>query len=106
MTPAADEPPPYGAAPERTALAWQRSGLGVVVGCFLTVHSSVRLGVVPIAVAAVGLGLVITVLSLAFPNRRFLRGNPADSWPLLATLATAVVALAVLGGAVAVLNLR
>ena len=45
--------PPYGAAPERTALAWQRSGLGVVVGCFLTVHSSVRLGVIPIAVGLI-----------------------------------------------------
>ncbi|MGS0685299.1 DUF202 domain-containing protein [Nakamurella sp. GG22] len=98
--------PPYGAAPERTALAWQRSGLGVVVGCFLTVHSSVRLGVIPIAVAAVGLGLVITVLALAFPSRRFLRGDPADSWRLLAALTTAVVALALLGAIVAFINLR
>ena len=56
--PSADQPPsdhpalPYGAAPERTALAWQRTGLGLVIGCFLVFVTAVRLGIVPMAVVA------------------------------------------------------
>ena len=40
--------------PERTTLAWQRTGLGVVVGCFLIFHTAFQLGVLPVGVVAGG----------------------------------------------------
>ena len=105
MTPA-DEPV-YGAAPERTALAWQRSGLGVVVGCFL-VFAPLQFGSGSSRSRwrRSAWGWWSPCCRLAFRGPTFLRGDPADSWPLLAALTTAVVALAVLGAVVAVVALR
>jgi uncharacterized membrane protein YidH (DUF202 family) len=93
---------PYGAAPERTALAWERTGMGVVVGCFLIFHSSYLFGLLPVGIVAVALGLLIAVLAVfAFPTDRYLRGDPADSWPLLAAVGIAVILLGLLGAVVA-----
>ena len=92
----------YGAAAERTELAWQRTGLGVVVGCFLVFHTAFALGVVPIGVIAVGLGLLVAGLSVfVVPSSRFSRGAPADSWAALTTAALAVVSLGALGAVTA-----
>ncbi len=100
-----DQPQIYGAAPERTALAWQRTGLGVIVGSFLVAQTSLRLGAQAVGVVAVALGILFTVLALAFPRQRYARSEPADSWVLLSGTATAVVILALLGTAVALLTL-
>ncbi len=99
------EPQLYGAAPERTALAWQRTGLGVIVGSFLVAQTSLRVGAPAVGVIAAVLGIVVTVLALAFPRQRYVAGRPADSWVLLSGIATAVITLALLGTAVAVLTL-
>ncbi len=99
------QPEVYGAAPERTALAWQRTGLGVVVGSFLVFQTSLRLGAPAVGFVALVLGVLVTVLALAFPRQRFIRGEPADSWLLLSETTTAVVILAMLGGTVAIMTL-
>ena len=99
-------PEVYGAAAERTGLAWQRTGLGVIVGSLLLFRTSVDLGVMPVGLAAVALGLVVAALSVfAFPSERYQRGNPADSWRLLSVVSGAVVALGLFGLALAVLVL-
>ena len=95
----------YGAAPERTALAWQRTGLGVIVGSFLVFQTSLRLGVPVVGAVALALGLLVAALALAFPRWRYVRGDPADSWLLLSGVTAAVLTLALLGGTVAVLTL-
>jgi uncharacterized membrane protein YidH (DUF202 family) len=96
----------YGAAPERTALAWQRSGLGVVVGCFLVFRTALALGVVPISVIAALLGVLVAALILVVvPSARFRRGHAAGPWVALATAALVVVGLGALGGMTAVMVL-
>ena len=95
-------PEVYGAAPERTALAWQRTGLGVIVGCFLVFRTAVDL-VLPVGVLGRRrLALLVAALSVfVFPSARYLRGDPADSWLLLIVITAAVVALGMLGLGVA-----
>jgi|GEM_PF-703932 len=96
----------YGAAPERTALAWQRTGLGVVIGSFLVFHASVALGVPAVGIGAAALGLLVATLAVfAFPTDRYLRGDPADSWTLLLAVTGAVLALGLLGAVTATVSL-
>jgi uncharacterized membrane protein YidH (DUF202 family) len=104
--PAGQPDEPYGAAAERTAMAWQRTGLGVVVGSFLLFHSSFQLGFWPLGTVALALGLTVAVLAVfAFPTDRYLRGDPADSWTLLTVISLAVAALGLLGAVIAVATL-
>jgi len=96
----------YGAAPERTALAWQRTGLSVVIGCFLVFVASFRTHIVAIGIAAGVLGLTISALSVfAFPVNAYLRGHRVASWPLIVIAGVSVVALGILGTAAGVLTL-
>jgi uncharacterized membrane protein YidH (DUF202 family) len=96
----------YGAAPERTALAWQRTGLSVVIGCFLVFVASFRTQIIAIGIAAGVLGLAISALSVfAFPVNSYLRGHRVASWPLLVVAGVSVVALGILGTAAGVLTL-
>lgn len=104
-----ERPAVYGAAPERTVMAWQRTGLGVVVGSLLVLHTSLRIGsavagagVISTVALALGLG---AVMALAFPWQRYVRGEPAGSWVMLSVLAAAVMTLALLGGTIAFLTL-
>jgi hypothetical protein len=96
----------YGAAPERTALAWQRSGLGVVVGCFLVFRTAIVLGVVAVAAIAAVLGcLVAALLMFVVPSARF-RQRPAErTWAALTTAALTVVGLGALGAVAAIVEL-
>lgn len=103
MTPPAEV---YGAAPERTALAWQRTGLSVVVGCFVVFVASIRTGIIVIGIVAAVLGLLIAALSVfAFPVNAYLRGRRVQSWPLLGIAAASAVALGLLGAAAGTLSL-
>ena len=96
----------YGAAPERTALAWQRTGLSVVIGCFLVFVASFRTQIIAIGIAAGVLGLAIAALSVfAFPVNAYLRGHRVASWALLVIAAVSVLALGILGTAAGVLTL-
>ena len=92
------DPEVYGAAPERTALAWQRTGLSVVLGCFVVFVASFRTQNIVIGVAAGVLGLAISALSVfTVPVTAYARGHRVDSWPMLVVAAVAVSALGVLG---------
>jgi uncharacterized membrane protein YidH (DUF202 family) len=96
----------YGAAPERTALAWQRTGLSVVIGCFLVFVASFRTQILAVGIAAGLLGLAIAALSVfAFPVNAYLRGQRVASWPLLLVATVSVVALGVLGTVAGVLTM-
>ncbi len=96
----------YGAAAERTALAWQRSGLVVVVGCFLVFRTAVELGVVVVGVIAALLGvLVVTLLMFVVPSARFLQRHSEGPWAALIATALVVVGLGVLGLLTAVIVL-
>lgn len=101
------EPEPYGAAPERTAMAWRRTGLSVIVGCFLVFHTAVQLGALVVGIAAACLGALIAGVSVfAFPGHRYRRSAaPVASWSLLVAVVSATMGLATLGTAAAVIAL-
>jgi len=96
----------YGAAAERTALAWQRAGLGVVVGFFLVFRTAFGLGVIPVGVIAAILGvLVAALLVFVVPSARFLLGHRAGPWSALTAAAVAVVSLGMLGAVTSIIVL-
>ncbi len=92
----------YGAAHERTALAWQRTGLGVVIGYFLLFVALVRHGVLAVAALAAGVAVALAVLAVAFlPTARRQRHQEPDAWILLLGVTVPMLALAALGALVA-----
>ena len=94
----------YGAARERTALAWQRTGLGVVIGYFLLFVALVRHGVLAFGALAAGVAVTLTVLAATFlPTARRPRHHEPDPWILLLGVAIPVLTLAALGAVVAVI---
>lgn len=96
----------YGAAGERTALAWQRTGLGVVIGYFLLFVALVRHGVLAFGALAAGVAVTLTVLAATFlPTARRPRHQEPDTWTLLLGVAIPVLTLATLGAVVAVIPL-
>ena len=96
----------YGAARERTALAWQRTGLGVVIGYFLLFVALVRHGVLAFGALAAGVAVTLTVLAATFlPTARRPRHEEPNPWILLLAVAVPVLTLAVLGALVAVIPL-
>ncbi len=93
---APDEPP--GAAGERTALAWQRTALGVVVGCFLLAFRALLLDEAWLAVGAGSLGVMLAVGSvITLPLRRNTPDAAGSAWLLLRLACAAVIALGLLG---------
>lgn len=97
---------PYGAAAERTTLAWQRTGLGVIVCSFLVFHTAFRLGVLAVGALAGGLGLVVAALSVFnLPAKKYRQALPGDSFRLLVGVTTSVVLLGVLGALTGALTL-
>lgn len=93
-----------GAAVERTALAWQRSGLGLVIGYFVVFVTAARLGEPVLAAAAGLIGLLIAIAAAALPARLW-RDSPADSHLLLSVTAISAVILGVLGALAAAISL-
>jgi putative membrane protein len=94
--------------PERTALAWQRTGLGVLavsglVGHGAAEHRSPALLVLAGVVALLGLGVLGGLGPLRY--RRLRRATPGPA-PRSAAAATAVVCAAALAAGAAVLILR
>ena len=93
--------------PERTALAWQRTGLGVLAVAGLVGHGAVEhrsplLLVLAGVPALLGLGLLGALAPLRYRRLRLTPG--AD--PRAVATATAVVCAATLAAAGAVLSLR
>ncbi|MBI9115157.1 DUF202 domain-containing protein [Sanguibacter suaedae] len=96
---------PDGAQPERTALAWQRTLLGVVLGALLLAMTAARAGVPAATVGAAALGVYVTVrMVLRSPAATLRRGTVGSPWPVLRRVVGVVVALGVLGAATAVVG--
>ena len=96
------EPPP-GAQPERTALAWQRTILGTVLGALLASMTAIRVGA-PVLAIAVAMLCVYVALRLVITKRaRGLRsGELVPVWPALARTAWSVAVLGLLGTLISV----
>jgi putative membrane protein len=98
--------------PERTALAWQRTGLGVLAIGGLIAHGAVEhedrvLLVVAGTVALLGLGVLGGLAPVRYREvRRRRTAGAAMAAPRLLTAATAAVLLAAIAAATAVLTLR
>ncbi len=104
--------PPVETQPERTALAWQRTGLGVIAVGGLVAHGAVaHENPVLLAVAGVAALLGLGVLGGLAPvryrqvRRRLSTGTAMSAHGLL-TAATAAVVLVAVAGATAVVTLR
>lgn len=94
-----------GLQPERTALAWTRTGLSVVAGSLLGARLvAPQVGVTGLVLGALGTALGL-VLLLAGPRR--VRGgleHPRPGGGLLAVVAAGAALLGVAGAAVVVLS--
>jgi uncharacterized membrane protein YidH (DUF202 family) len=99
-----DEPP--GAAGERTALAWQRTALLAMVGCFLLGYRALILREPWLAIGSAALGVALAVGSvIALPLRHNASDAGRSEWPLLMIAAGSVIALGVLGAAAGISSL-
>jgi uncharacterized membrane protein YidH (DUF202 family) len=104
-------PQPVETQPERTALAWQRTGLGVLAVGGLVAHAAVdredRVLLVAAGVAALlGLGVLGGLAPVRYRQvRRRRAAGLAMSAPALVSAATAAVVLVALAAAAAVLTL-
>jgi putative membrane protein len=98
--------------PERTALSWQRTGLGVLAVAGLLAHGAMRqedraLLVLAGAAALLGLGVLGGLAPVRYRQVRRRRADGAAmSTPGLLAAATVAVALVALAAAVTVLTLR
>jgi putative membrane protein len=106
------EEQPVETQPERTALAWQRTGLGVIAVAGIVAHGAVKhenplLLAVAGAAALLGLGVLGGLAPVRYRQVRCRRAaDAAMSAPGLITAVTVAVALVALAAATAVLTLR
>jgi len=98
--------------PERTALAWQRTGLGVLAVGGLVAHTAIErqdrvLLVVAGAAALLGLGVLGGLAPVRYRQvRRRRAAGVAMSAPRLITAVTTAVTLVALAAAATVITLR
>ena len=90
-----------GAQPQRTVLSWQRTVLAAGVGCFALAFAAERQGQ-PVLAAASGILGAVVVLAMLLTLRAWRPGYGAIN---LHIVTISVVALAVLGTAVAILGI-
>ncbi|MBD5787056.1 DUF202 domain-containing protein [Cellulosimicrobium terreum] len=92
-----------GLQPERTALAWHRTVLGVVVGAILLGAAGLRSGHVLVVLAASAIGLLALVPAvLRTPSGGLPSHGRLYSWSFLVRIVGLVLALAGTGAAWAV----
>ncbi|MGR7025245.1 DUF202 domain-containing protein [Geodermatophilus sp. URMC 62] len=91
--------------PERTALSWQRTGLGLLGVAALLAHRAALSGrVLPGALAAVVALAGLAVLGLLAPRRARALARAAAAAPRAAALATAAVVLSAAAAAAVVVS--
>ncbi|GED09116.1 DUF202 domain-containing protein [Cellulosimicrobium cellulans] len=95
---AVPSPRDEGLQPERTALAWQRTVLGVVVGSLVLAAAGLRSGSTVTVCAAVAVGVLALVPAVLRPPTGGLPGSGRlYSWSFLVRVASLVVVLALVG---------
>lgn len=92
-----------GAQPQRTMLSWHRTVLAVTMGALVASMTALRLGHPVLS----GLAALAAVAGLggALRRLRYWQPSSASRWSVLRQSAIAVVALAVIGAALAVANI-
>jgi putative membrane protein len=92
-----------GLQPERTALAWQRTGLSIALALLVGTRLVAHLGAAW-APALAAAGIIVVTLLLAIGHRRYarllraLRAEPPEKLPGAAALLGWVIATTALGG--------
>ncbi|QYB06935.1 DUF202 domain-containing protein [Rhodococcus sp. USK10] len=92
-----------GLQPQRTALAWQRTGLSVLAASAAIGFAAYRLDAPLLAVGALVNSLVVGYLGIRhFPKGSARACSADDTWPTLLRTASVVAFTAVLGAGVSV----
>ena len=93
---------PPGAQPERTALAWQRTILGTVLGALVASMTAIRVGAPGLSIAVSALCLYVALRLVRTSRARGLRsGALVPVWPALVRTAGSVAVLGLLGTLIA-----
>lgn len=91
-----------GLQPQRTALAWQRTGLAVGVTYTILVLAIIRHLAVPLAMVVLLIGTAfLGLVARRFPTGRDRTVEALQVWPVLAATTTFAVIAAVIGSTLA-----
>ena len=91
-----------GLQPERTALAWQRTGLSAAMVSLVTAFAGLRSGVAIVAIVAAVISAATAVVALVhFPRGALDSQGRNRPWPVLVRIVALVVTTALLGAVAA-----
>ena len=95
--------PDPGLQPQRTALAWQRTGLSVLAASAAIGFAAYRLGAPVLALGALVNSTIVGYLGIRhFPKGSTRESTSNDTWPTLLRTASVVAFTAILGAGVSV----
>lgn len=91
-----------GLQPERTALAWRRTGLAAAMVSLVTAFAGLRGGLALVAIAAAVVSATTAIVALVhFPRGALDPRGLNRPWPVLVRIVTLVVTTALLGAVAA-----
>ncbi|MFC9833767.1 DUF202 domain-containing protein [Rhodococcus sp. NPDC127530] len=95
-----------GLQPQRTALAWQRTGLTVLAASAATGFAAFRQGAPTLVACALGAGIMLGYLGVRhFPQGLDRQHHQHSIWPTLAGTVLLVTIIALVGAALALTSL-